>query len=114
MVYEPRPQEGSPLESAIREIDSIIKDQTTTQASRFVLRHALEGLQEVQNNVDSRSPHRTVRYLFDLYVRLQAGVQATPDAAHILRVVGDDQAEHLGYDSDEAWQDYQDALDAAH
>lgn len=112
MVYEPRPEEGSPLESAIREFDAYVSDETNALQARRVLEWARNGLQEIQTRADVAPPHRTVRYLFDLYFRFQYSLQDHPDAGHILRVVGDDFAAHVGYDLDEAWQDYQDALDA--
>lgn len=112
MPYEPRPKTGTPLDSAIAEMDVIGEQHPDPNDVQFIhfIRDSLVRVRDLYAN-ERVSARRASSKLFDLYVHNQSGIQDFGSMAGILRVVGDDFGTTEGVDFDELWDLYQEALD---
>ncbi|HEY8886078.1 MAG TPA: hypothetical protein VIM31_01080 [Candidatus Microsaccharimonas sp.] len=107
-MYEPMPKEGTPLDSAISEMDVLAE----TPELKVLAENAKKSLEEVKAKLGSGEIDSATAcdFLFNLYVRLQDKNSGT-EIGHILRVVGDDLGYQLGVDDDELWDMYQKSLE---
>ncbi|HSX33034.1 MAG TPA: hypothetical protein VLF91_01720 [Candidatus Saccharimonadales bacterium] len=109
MTYSPRPAEGTPLDSAIEEMDEIAQQDLSHQAIIGHIKGLLErGRGELEQGLLSKEA--ACQYLFDVYFAFQHEIQGAHPLAGILRVVGDDLGYHLGVDDADLKNMYRDSL----
>jgi hypothetical protein len=109
MTYDPRPEIGTPLDSAIAEMVEIAKQHPDQLRMVTSVKGALEVIRDrFSTGADARD---TCSRLFNLYFHYQDQAQDAPPMPHILRVVGDDLGITLGLDGDEVFDLYEQSLD---
>jgi hypothetical protein len=112
MTYEARPENGTPLDSAIEEV-ALISLGFPLEKSAFI-EHAHGALVRVRDGHrdGTLTADAACKKLFNLYCHYQGPLQDIPDVAHIIRVVGDDFGVTQGVNEDRLWDMYQHSLDA--
>lgn len=98
--YDPRPSEGTPIDSAIAALEKQQAERTST-LSETTATLVLETLRNLKTRFESgEDVERIVAELSRLYWQNQDALQED-DAAHIVRVVADDFGCSLGLDIDQ-------------
>ena len=110
MAYKPRTDEGTPLDSAIEEMDAIAEKYPNEDDYFDVVKGSLSAIRE-RHRAGEYSTEQASYQLFNLYFHYQSSSQDFHPLAGILRVVGDDFGIQLGADDDELWDLYQRSLD---
>ncbi|MDB5160432.1 MAG: hypothetical protein JWO99_695 [Candidatus Saccharibacteria bacterium] len=107
-MYEAMPKEGTSLDSAIREMDTL----SEVPDNKALAEKVKQSLGDVKSKLESGiiDADTACAFLFDLYVKLQGEISET-EIGHIVRVVGDDLGYQLGVDDDKLWDMYQQSLD---
>lgn len=109
MTYKPRTEIGTPLDSAIEEMD-VIADQFPMQKSYVeVVKDSLVRIRD-EHSKGGLTTEAASQQLFHLYFHHQGTSQELGSMPHILRVVGDDFGMQLGADGDLLWSMYQHSL----
>lgn len=108
-MYEPRPTEGTSLDSAISEIDAIKESHPDQKVLIESIKASLEDIRD-QLSASLIDNEAACAFLFDLYCHFQMEMKDIVRLPGILRVVGDDLGYQLGVDDDELWAMYQASL----
>jgi hypothetical protein len=103
MVYQPRTDEGTPLDSAIAEMDVIAEEYKDAMPYIDIVKASLVRVRE-RHEAREISTLDASFALFNIYWHNQSQAQHYAPMAHILRVVGDDLGCQLGEDFDELWE----------
>lgn len=109
MVYQPRTQEGTPLDSAIAEMDVIAETHPDNHEYFELVKGSLVRIRDL-HNLGELSTQQASTKLFDTYFHYQSSSQDFFPLAGILRVVGDDFGTQLGANPDVLWELYQRSL----
>ena len=110
MVYQARTSEGTPLDSAIAEIDNIAEVHPDEMEYFEIIKGSLSHVKELHETGELTTEKASFK-LFNTYFHHQSSSQDFPPLPHILRVVGDDFGIQLGVDSDKLWDLYQRSLE---
>jgi len=110
MVYQPCTEQGTPLDSAIAEIDQISRKHGADKPYIDIVKTSLIYVRDRHSSGEITTLGASSE-LFNLYFRHQTRAQYLEPMAHIMRVVGDDLGWQLGEDPDELWDLYQQILE---
>ncbi len=110
MVYQPRTQKGTPLDSAIAEMDVIAETYPDDREYLDIVKGSLIRIRGLHSSGELSVQQASAK-LFDTYFHHQSSSQDFYPLAGILRVVGDDFGIQLGADPDDLWESYQRSLD---
>ncbi len=110
MVYQPRTEEGTPLDSAISEMDVIADDYGNHRDYVELVKGSLQRVRESHLSGELTTDDASFA-LFNIYFHNQKPSRDLGSMAHILRVVGDDFGIQLGADPDGLWDLYEKSAD---
>lgn len=110
MTYKPRTEEGTPLDSAIAEMDIIVERYSDNREYLELVKSSLVRIKELHGSGEITTRQASAE-LFDTYFEHQSQVQGFFPLPGILRVVGDDFGVQLGENPDDIWDLYQQSLD---
>jgi len=109
MTYKPRTEVGTPLDSAIEEMDVVALEYPERKSYVELVRDSLIRVRD-QHSEGVLAAEAASQQLFHLYFHNQAQSQELGSMPHVLRVVGDDFGWQLGVDGDLLWDMYQQSL----
>lgn len=105
MTYKPRTETGTPLDSAIEEMDVLSEQFPMRKPYIEVVKGSLLRIRD-EHGKGELTTEAASRSLFKLYFQNRNNCRDLDQMPHILRVVGDDFGLQLGADEDLLWDIY--------